>query len=110
MWLAKRACSQEADNTPSLAKTICATTGEQFLVGESEYREVPVCAPYGIYSRPPQGRDVIVLSAPQGEVALGIVGASLPEMKPGELILRSAGGAEIYLRNDGKVIINGKEV
>ncbi len=32
------------------------------------------------------------------------------DLKPGELMLYSAGGASIVLKNDGSVLINGKAV
>ena len=110
MWLAKQTFSHENGKNGNSAKTICAASGEDFLVGESEYRTLPNCGPYGIYTRPPQGKDILILSGRQGEISLGVVEKSNIDLAAGEILLRSAGGASIYLRNDGKVLINGKEV
>lgn len=111
MWLAKHSVTQEGEAVPQAAKVICATSGEKFLVGESEYRNIPGCTPYGVYSRPIPQKEVLVLSTPRGEVYLGTIEESLLEtLMPGEILLRSAGGASIKLCNDGKVLINGKEV
>ena len=52
MWLAKRSSAQGEHpfeySGDAPAKTICAKSGEEFIVGACEYRQLPVCLPYGI--------------------------------------------------------------
>lgn len=76
-----------------------------------ESRQLPVCAPYGVYARPVQGQETVVLSAQGGaQLCLGSVTEGWPEgLHPGEILLRSAGGASIKLCSDGKILLNGKE-
>ena len=44
-----------------------------------------------------------------GEVSLGVL-ANNVELDEGEVMLSSKGGASIVLKNDGRVLINGKAV
>lgn len=113
MWLAKRSSGQGEHTLEyggdAPAKTICAKSGEEFIVGACEYRQLPVCMPYGIYTRPPQGAEVLILSSPSGEVCMGTVQSSPKELQPGEILLCSAGGASLRLCNDGRILLNGRE-
>ena len=44
------------------------------------------------------------------QLCLGSVTEGWPEgLQPGEILLRSAGGASIKLCSDGKILLNGKE-
>ena len=66
-------------------------------------------APYGIAYVPPKGATAVVLPTEAGAMALGV---EMPHesLEPGELMLYSAGGARIVLKNDGSVQINGRTV
>ncbi len=44
-----------------------------------------------------------------GETALGVLHGS-GGLEPGEVMLYSKGGASIVLKNNGSVLINGREV
>lgn len=114
MWLAKQSSAKMQEETKNSseapAKTICAKSGERFVVGASEYRTLPVCAPYGIYTKPPQGEELLILSAPSGEICLGAVENLKEELLAGEILLCSSGGASIRLCNNGKILLNGKEI
>ena len=44
-----------------------------------------------------------------GAVCLGVIAAPPEPLEPGEVMLYSAGGASIVLKNNGKVLINGRE-
>ena len=75
MWLAKNTSGKRKESTEysgnAPVSSICARSGEHFAVGACEYRRLPHCAPYGIYTRPAQGEDLMILSAQSGEVCLG---------------------------------------
>lgn len=114
MWLAKNTAGKRKESTEysgnAPLSSICARSGEHFAVCACEYRKLPHCAPYGIYTRPAQGEDLMILSAQSGEVCLGVVSQQQEEILPGEILLKSSGGASIRLCNDGTILLNGKKV
>ncbi len=114
MWLAKNTSGKRKESTEysgnAPVSSICARSGEHFAVGACEYRRLPYCAPYGIYTRPAQGEDLMILSAQSGDVCLGVVSQPQEELLPGEILLKSSGGASIRLCNDGTILLNGKKV
>lgn len=79
------------------------------VISSGEHTGLRFCLPYGILSVPPTGERAVVLPLDDGEVALGVI-AEGSGLKAGELMLRSAGGASITLKNDGRVLINGQEL
>lgn len=79
------------------------------VVSSCEHKRLRFCLPYGLISIPPAGENAVVLPLEDGEVALGVI-AENRELKPGELMLCSAGGASITLKNDGRVLVNGREL
>lgn len=40
---------------------------------------------------------------------MGVI-SEVSSVQPGEILLKSKGGAEVYLKNDGSVYINGVKV
>lgn len=78
------------------------------VLSSSEHKNIDVCLPYGIESRPPLEESAVVLPLANGEVSVGVI-APAQTIEPGEIKLCSKGGASIILKNNGKVIINGKE-
>lgn len=76
------------------------------VVSSREHRGLKNIAPYGVISTPPVGTDAVVLPISDGEVCVGVV-CTNEGLEPGELLLRSKGGASILLKNDGSVYING---
>lgn len=91
---------------------VIGQSGEVILVqGSNHYQSLPIAAPYGITWLPPKNTMAVVLSSNIGEGINDIcVGTSVKNIRiaPGELLLQSLGGAEIYLKNTGEVIINGQ--
>lgn len=72
-----------------------------------EHKNLPCCAPYGVFSIPPSGERAVVLPLDDGEVSVGVI-SSADNLSEGEIMLRSSGGASIVLKNDGTVLINGR--
>ena len=72
--------------------------------GESLYNEPQQLLPYGLMSMAEEGRQAVMLDG----YCAGMASAPDGEMQAGETRLYSAGGAEIYLDNTGRVIINGQ--
>ncbi len=79
------------------------------VVSSGEHKRLKSCFPYGIVSIPPTGESAIVLPLDDGEVAMGVV-ANNSSLEEGELMLYSKGGASVILKNDGRVLINGREI
>lgn len=72
--------------------------------GESLYEQPQQLSPYGFASVAQTGREAVMLDG----YCAGIAAAPDRDMEAGETRLYSAGGAEIYLDNFGRVIINGQ--
>ena len=98
MWLTKKETAEKAESV----KTGVVTTGggEISVCTELERRAPTVTVPYGMAVSVPQGTEA-------GGVCLGVVNDA-GTLLPGEVRLFSAGGAEIVLKLDGTVVINGQ--
>lgn len=75
-----------------------------------DYSSLPVVAPAGIAYVPVTGAPALVMDGSSGAVCLGVLTSPPSQLQAGELMLYSAGGASIVLKNNGKVLINGREV
>ena len=73
----------------------------------SDFQQLPVVAPFGIVYVPKSGSKTAVMPVSGGEVCLGTICEKDNTLQPGEIMLYSAGGAKIELKNDGNVYING---
>ena len=75
----------------------------------SKHTQVPLVAPWGLVCVPPVGTQALMLDTASGKVCAGVM-MSVPEgLEEGELMLCSK-GASVVLKNDGRVLINGKEL
>lgn len=94
-------------NEKQIAQAGVVTTGgrEISVKTDMERRAPTITVPYGMAVCLPQGTNVVML--PQSGVCLGAINEA-ENLQPGEIRLYSAGGAEIRLRADGTVVINGQ--
>ncbi len=108
MWLldyvTRNAFTKAAPECGDVTTTRGAAVGVNTAL---ELRDIPVVMPYGVVSTPPVGEKTVVLPTKKGDVCLGVY-TNDSTLQPGELMLRSQGGASIVLKNDGTVLINGK--
>lgn len=104
MWISRQLLSAQT-KTPSA--DLAQVTGNAAARGESEYRSLPFAGPWGVAYRPPNAASAVVVSTNAGSACIGTL-AEDKDLSPGELLLYSAGGAEIYLKNNGDVVINGQ--
>lgn len=102
MWLTEK-LSEVRDAILKRGRVVSAGN-ETVVVADMELRDPEQVHPYGYYTKPPAGCELICA---EGKVLGSTVKG--PRMLPGEVLIRSAGGANIKLCNDGRVIINGKE-
>jgi hypothetical protein len=103
MWISQQIIAA-ANQKPAVE--LAEVTGNA-MQGANEYRGLPLCAPWGIAYLPPNSAQAVVVTTNAGSICTG----TLTEDKglaAGELMLFSSGGAEIYLKNSGEVVINGQ--
>lgn len=103
MWISRRIIAAEKRKP---AARLAQVTGAA-LKGESEYRGVPLCLPWGVAARPPAAARAAVVETDGGYACIGVL-ADTAGLESGEVRLCSAGGAEIVLKNSGEVVINGQ--
>lgn len=96
-------------NAASSGEIRAANNGNVAVSSTRDYGKVPLIAPAGISYVPTAGSATMVVEGAGGAVCLGVIAPLQAELEPGELMLYSAGGASIVLKNDGKVLINGRE-
>ena len=108
MWLIDYVTKNSISNPQSEKGNIksCAD-GRVQVNASSDFKELPIVAPYGIAYVPAIGCQTVVLPIYGGEMCLGTINMKETELEPGEIMLYSAGGATLELKNDGYVYING---
>lgn len=110
MWLAEKTKKTPEGTDADFGVTTIA--GERAgVVTRGENRELPLYGPGGYFWMPESGSAVLVIKGgPGGEEACA-AGAKMPpvpeRLQPGEVLIRSAGGAEVWLRNDGGLELRG---
>lgn len=110
MWLAERTKISLSGTDADFGVTSIA--GERAgVVTRGERRALPVYGPGGYFWMPESGSAVLVIKGgPGGEEACA-AGTKMPPapagMRPGEVYIRSSGGASAYLKNDGSMELRG---
>lgn len=74
-------------------------------VSDGEKKNLRLIHPYGIYFVYPDNEAVEI----EGERIFGSLEPVDATLEAGEIMLKSLGGAKIVLKNNGKVMINGRE-
>lgn len=108
MWLIDYITKQNAGDSANKGEVSSADSQTVSVISSNLLRSVKQVFPYGVISVPPSGESAVVIPLKGENVAVGTF-AEKRDIKPGELLLYSQGGAEIYLCNNGKVYINGVE-
>lgn len=90
-----------------LGNVTSSTMGNVAVSAALEHRDLPVVAPYGVVYNPPENSKSAIVDVDGRYMCFGVV-APFKDLQPGELMLYSKGGASIVLKNDGRVLINGK--
>lgn len=111
MWLNEYMAGNSRKSDVATAGEILTANNGSVAVGSTKnYGALPVIAPAGIAYVPVAGASTMVMEGAGGAVCLGVIAAPPEPLEAGELMLYSAGGASIVLKNNGKVLINGREV
>lgn len=109
MWLTNYIAKSKKKN-PSQGTVSASTYNDANLKGSSQYDNTKIVVPYGVVYNPPVGVTGVVLPLENVNTMIGVYSKSNIDLKPGEVMLYSAGGAKLVLRNNGNVEINGKVV
>ncbi|XOQ42950.1 MAG: Lipoprotein [Clostridium sp.] len=104
MWITQKIISSQ---TSKPAAEMAKVTGTAQAQGANEYRSLPFAGPWGIAYQPPNAAQAVIVSTNAGDTCIGTLAAK-KRLMPGELLLYSSGGAEIYLKNNGDIVINGQ--
>lgn len=111
MWLSEYVTGRSFHNdTAASGKIRSAGNGSVSVSATQDYHTVPIVAPAGVAYVPAAGAATVVVPHEDGAVCLGVMDEPPVALQAGELLLYSAGGASILLKNDGSVLINGKAV
>ncbi len=110
MWLTSF-LNKGNSKTPATKGSITGTGGASVCIDAStQHRNVSIVAPYGFAYVPPVGEGAVLVPFDGGEACVGVVTGLSENLERGEVMLYSAGGASIVLKNDGSVLINGVDV
>ena len=115
MWLSEKLSVQRAVEQEGAGADMGVTTiggAKAGVMTRGEQREVPVFAPGGMVWQPRQGDTVLVIKGGCGCEEQCVAAADTAEhapgdMVPGELYLFSAGGTSLFLRSDGRILVEG---
>lgn len=107
MWITNYIAKEKKDR--NIVGSITNNNGTDFSVmGSSQHKNAKVAYPYGFYYNPPVDETAIVIPTEKGSVMTGVCCEVVKDLEPGEIMIKSQGGATILLDNRGRVIINGK--
>ena len=110
MWLTSFMAKNIRENSAASSGSVMGTKDGKLQVDATvSQHDLPLVAPFGVVCVPAIGEEAVTINTPSGEVCLGVVAKNSKGLAPGELMLCSKGGASIVLKNDGRVLINGKE-
>ncbi|MEE0931361.1 MAG: hypothetical protein UIM53_10200 [Acutalibacteraceae bacterium] len=95
-------------STVEFAEVATCKDGKVNTKGAVPVVNAQMVAPYGVAFVVPNGEKTVMLPVGNTTVCLGTV-QQAKNLQQGEVMLYSSGGASVVLKNDGRVLINGKE-
>ena len=111
MWLSEYVTGRSFEKESAVSGEVRgASKGNVAVSSTCDYTSLPMIAPAGIAYLPVEGAKTVIVNGAGGTVCLGVIDAPPQDLEAGELMLYSAGGASLVLKNNGKVLINGREV
>lgn len=108
MWISQQMiAAQKAQPQAQLGSVTGNVQAGIVAQGAGEYRNLQAVTPYGLAYLPPDGAQAVILASDAGNVCIGTL-AEDKGIQAGEVLLYSTGGASVYLKNTGEVVINGQ--
>ena len=98
------------ENGAGFARVSAARNGRINTEGAVPFINAPVAVPYGIAYVVPAGEETFMLPIGNTAVSIGMIQKPCADIQAGEIMLYSQGGASVILKNDGRVLRNGREV
>ncbi len=92
-----------------IPKTISAADKAAITVTSADIASGDNVTPYGIAYLPPKDEKAVCIQIGNTNYMLGVCKSPPIGIERGEIGLYSSGGASIVLKNDGRVLINGRE-
>lgn len=106
MWIAREIAGRKEEQGAQTARVTLTAAGKVAASGAGETRDTPLYAPYGMASVPPEGSPVLLLPCEGQLRCIGTL-CGAHGLEAGEVMLYSAGGARIVLKNNGEIDLNG---
>ena len=112
MWLSEELARRTRLGTAKAETgTVTVEAEEAGVYARGEVRGAAVASPGGYLWRPRQGESVLLVKSGTSDASPCVVGVLEQEresLEAGEVCIRSAGGARIVLRNDGRIELYGE--
>lgn len=104
MWISEKITKY---NTSKVAEKGSVTISDsQFEASATiSQRGIENYAPYGFKSKAPVGEQALIMPSSDGQAVVGFLNDS-SDIKSGEIVIKSQGGATIVLKNDGTIMLN----
>ncbi len=95
---------------PQTGRVLEADAENCNLSGREAWGNLSLLLPYGIYAKPPEGSQCVVLPLEDGNrLNLGCP-VSQQGLEPGEIRFQSSGGSYLILKNDGTIRLGGQVI
>lgn len=110
MWLSKNIVKRNRSISCSAGKIKQSADRRIAASAVDGTGQFSLVAPSGMICIPKKDEEAVVIPTDSGRMCIGVrIPENGYELEAGEVALYSAGGATIFLKNNGKVIINGEE-
>lgn len=110
MWITDFITKNSFQNdSASVGEIAAANTENAGVLSTTDRFNVKRLSPYGVAYVPPKGEKTVVMPTDGGGVMVGII-SNAKTLEEGEVMLYSSGGATLVLKNDGRILANGKEI
>ncbi len=109
MWITRFMNENSRDKKDSSVGSVTSSSGSGVEVSASaSFRNLPMVTPFGIEYVPPVGESALVTEAESRRVCMGVLSSAPKNLGAGEVRISSQGGASVTLKNDGRILLEGR--
>ncbi|MGN0503939.1 MAG: hypothetical protein ACI4HJ_02705 [Ruminococcus sp.] len=109
MWITRYMNESSGDRKAASLGSVTSNVGTGVEVNASaSFRNLPLVTPFGVEYVPPLGESALVTEAESRRVCMGVLKSAPKNLLPGELRICSQGGASLTLKNDGRILLEGR--
>ncbi len=109
MWISRQITNGQDRELVQSGRVTLNTAGQVEAVSTGAERNVNMYSPFGYSFSVPSGCEVLLTNSDGQKAALGVLMEN-DGLACGEIKISSPSGAYILLKNNGSVVINGKEI